>query len=185
MTKLETRRLMYSCAAAAAGALAALAPLAGASAAHHSGHAASTPTWLSVNSKAHSATLTIIAGYNGNVSGFNFNGYGNGKMVVTIPKGYKVTVVFSNKGSFPHSVVFTPFSDLKKMDGYPLAFKGSTSPDNTSGIQAGSKAQKFTFTVDKTGKYAIVCGVTGHEAAGMWDVLMVSNGGSASIKTSK
>ncbi len=35
--------------------------------------------------------------------------------------------------------------------------------------------QKFSFIADKAGKYAIVCGVPGHDAAGMWDTLVVSD----------
>jgi len=31
------------------------------------------------------------------------------------------------------------------------------------------------------GKYALVCGVPGHEAAGMWAVLQVTHGGMAHL----
>src|SRR5438105_324760 len=60
-----------------------------AAASHRPGPAA-TPRWLAVNEKAHAATLTLIAAYTNALSGFNFNGYGNGKMVITVPVGFKV-----------------------------------------------------------------------------------------------
>ncbi len=33
----------------------------------------------------------------------------------------------------------------------------------------------LSFIADKTGKYAIVCGVAGHAAMGMWDTFVVSD----------
>jgi hypothetical protein len=34
---------------------------------------------------------------------------------------------------------------------------------------------KFSFTADKAGQYAFVCGVPGHAAGGMWDEFDVSD----------
>jgi sulfocyanin len=150
-----------------------------AAASHHPGRAA-TPRWLVANAKTHTATLTLIAAYTNALNGFNFNGYDNGKMVITIPVGYRVTVIFSNKSSVPHSAVFTPYSQKNRNSHFPLAFKGATSPDPTSGITSGT-TQRFTFTASKVGTYALVCGVPGHEQAGMWDVLKVTRGGTASL----
>jgi hypothetical protein len=31
------------------------------------------PTWLTFNAKAHTASLTVVAGYTGALGGFNFN----------------------------------------------------------------------------------------------------------------
>src|SRR5919204_4703158 len=151
-----------------------------AAASHHPGRAA-TPRWLVANATAHTATLTLIAAYTNTRGGFNFNGYSNGKMVITIPVGYRVTVIFSNKSSVPHSAVFPPYTQKNRTSHFPLAFKGSTSPDPTSGITSG-KTQRFTFTASKVGTYALVCAVPGHEAAGMWDVLKVTRGGTASLR---
>jgi sulfocyanin len=149
-------------------------------AASHSPGRAATPRWLVANARAHTATLTLIAAYSNAFNGFNFNGYGNGQMVITVPIGYKVTVSFSNKSSVPHSAVFTPYSQKNRSSNFPLAFKGSSSPDPTSGISSGT-TQHFTFVASKAGTYALVCGVPGHEQAGMWDVLKVTHGGTASL----
>jgi sulfocyanin len=176
-----TPRLVHRPVRATVGAMVLALALPGmyAAASHHPGRAA-TPRWLVANAKTHTATLTLVAAYTNALNGFNFNGYGNGKMVITIPVGYRVTVSFSNKSSVPHSAVFTPYSQKNRTSTFPLAFKGSTSPDPTSGITSGTP-QRFTFTASRAGTYALVCGVPGHEAAGMWDVLKVTRGGAASL----
>jgi plastocyanin len=135
--------------------------------------------WLVANAKSHTATLTLIAAYNNAVYGYNFDGYGNGKMIVTIPVNYRVTVIFTNKGTLPHSAVITDYSKRNASSVSP-AFRGAASTNPTAGIGKG-KTERFSFIVSKVGTYAIVCTVPGHEAAGMWDVLRVTNGGSASV----
>jgi sulfocyanin len=143
------------------------------------GHTAATPQFLTV--KGHSVTLTLIAAYNNNVAGFNFDGDGNGKLVVSVPAGYSVNVVFSNKSATPHSALFTQYSKRTSTGTFPLAFKGASSPNATSGIPAG-KTQKFSFVASKVGTYALVCAMPGHDAAGMWDTFKVTRGGKPSIK---
>lgn len=138
--------------------------------------------WLSWNAASHTATLTLIANYNNTLSGFNFNGYGDGKMVVSVPMGAHVDVHFSNKGSVPHSAVITFYTDRTSTSGIPDAFRGAHTPNPTSGTTAGSP-QSFSFTANKAGKYAIVCAVPGHDVAGMWDVFVVTSGGAPSVTT--
>src|SRR5881409_2135884 len=106
-----TRRLAHHPVRATASALVLALALPGmyAAASHHPGRAA-TPPWLVANAKTRTATLRLIAAYTNALNGFNFNGYGNGKMVITIPVCYRVTVIFSNKSSVPHSAVFTPYN---------------------------------------------------------------------------
>jgi sulfocyanin len=142
------------------------------------------PHWLVWNAKTHTATLTLIAGYNNNIGGFNFNGYGNGKMTITVPNGAHVNVVFSNDSALPHSALFTPLNKRNSTGRYPLAFKGATSPNATNGVAKG-KTQKFSFVANKAGSYALVCAVPGHEAAGMWDTFVVAKKGNASIAFKK
>jgi sulfocyanin len=170
---------MYALAGATALALA--VPGLPAAAAHGPAHAHAAPRWLVVNARAHAVTLNLIAAYNGAIGGFNFDGDGNGKMVISVPAGYKVTVNFSNKGAIPHSAVITPYNRRNSTSGYPLAFRGAGSKDPTTGIAKG-KTERFTFVAKKVGKYALVCAVPGHAVAGMWDVFQVTSGGKASIK---
>lgn len=146
---------------------------------HASAHA-TTPRWLTVNAKAHAVTLTVIAGYSDALGGFNFDGYGHGQMVVSVPVGYRVNVVFSNRGKYPHSAAFVAYARRGDTAGYTPAFRGAISPDAADGIMAGT-VQRFSFVAGKVGSYALVCGVPGHESAGMWDVLKVTRGGHASL----
>lgn len=172
-----------SAAVALAGAMTLALALPAFAAARHPSHAHKTPTWLVWNNKTHTATLTLVAAYNNTLSGYNFNGYAKGQMTVSVPSGTKVNVVFSNDAPLPHSAVFTPFTKMSSST-IPVAFKGSESPNPTSGVAKG-KAQKFSFMANKVGKYAIVCAVPGHELIGMWDVFMVTKGGKASITIKK
>jgi hypothetical protein len=89
---------------------------------------AASPSWVSYNAKAHTATLTIIAAYTNTGGGFNFNGDSTGKMVVTIPLGTKVTVKFTNKGSLPHSVLVTTWADRMAASSFAMPFKGRHHP---------------------------------------------------------
>ena len=41
--------------------------------------------WLSWNAAARTASLTLVAGYNGANNGFNFDGYGRGRLLVQVP----------------------------------------------------------------------------------------------------
>ena len=136
--------------------------------------------WLSVDARARTATLTLIASYTAALEGFNFDGYGRGVLVVSIPLGYRVRVVYRNNGVFPHSVLVTPYAKKDLSSGWPLAFPGAASPDATTGAPRGV-VQRFSFRVTKVGLYAIVCAVSGHEALGMWDVLRVTRGGRPTV----
>ncbi len=134
---------------------------------------------LSVNTGTRSATLTLIAASTGALGGFNFNGDGNGKMLVSVPAGYTVDVVYSNHSQVPHSVVFTPYAQRNRVSTFALAFSGSASPHPTAGISSAGGVQRFHFVARTAGRYAIVCAVPGHEEAGMWDTLVVTKGGTA------
>ncbi|HEY8283254.1 MAG TPA: sulfocyanin-like copper-binding protein, partial [Chloroflexota bacterium] len=136
--------------------------------------------WIAWDTAKHTATLTLIAGYSNAVSGFNFNGYGNGQMVISVPVGYHVTVDFSNQGLLPHSAEVTPSADKNLPSNFPLAFSGAASINPASGIVKG-QTSNFSFVANKAGTYALVCGVPGHAAAGMWEVFQVTAGGQPSV----
>ncbi len=134
--------------------------------------------WLVWNPATHTVTLTLIASYNAARHGFNFNGYSTGSMVVQVPKGARVQVLFQNHGTFPHSVLIARANAHTRTSaqGFPLAFPGAYTPRPTRGIAPG-KSQTFTFVAGQVGRYEIVCGVDHHAQAGMWDTFEVTASG--------
>jgi sulfocyanin len=139
------------------------------------------PSWVHWDAAKKTATLSIAAGYNSVAGGFNFNGYNMGHLVVTVPTGAKVVVNFINKTAIPHSAVITRYDQRNAAGNFPLAFPGSASPNAGSGVANLSKPQTFSFTASTAGTYALVCGVPGHAAGGMWDVFRVAAVGSPSM----
>jgi len=119
--------------------------------------------------------LTLIAGKTNANGSFNFNGYSNGKMTLTVPVGWTVVVHYQNFSPLRHSFDVIPYTG-KQPDAPPPppVFKGATTQDPVSGIGVG-KAETITFVADKAGKYEYLCGVAGHAPAGMWNYLVVSS----------
>jgi plastocyanin len=146
--------------------------------AHHAAHpmqppaptgpAAPPPTFIKLGAAPKSVELLIIAAFDGNNGGMNFNGHIHGKAGFTIPLGWTVTVTFQNKSAVPHSAVVVDVEKVREIR--PAAdgpyFKGATTPNAEMGTT--TKTETFTFTADEKGKYAVVCGFPGHTLAGHW-----------------
>jgi sulfocyanin len=147
---------------------------------------AQATTWVTTNGTV--VNLSLIAGWNNVNVGFNFNGAAHGQMTVTIPLGDKVNVTFTNKAKgVPHNAEIIPFT-TNPIAGRvnPPAFPGAETPaprfrpGQGGGFPGGaSKPLTFSFVAGKAGKYMIICAISGHALAGMWDNLVVSN----SLKT--
>jgi hypothetical protein len=125
-----------------------------------------------------SAVVTLIAGYPVGTYQFNYNGYAQGALTITVPAGWQLTVQCQNRGTIPNSCAAV--GDSKAMA--PLQ-PGWSTPDPQKGVQPGGSAS-FTFTPDTPGRYRIASLVPGSEASGMWAQLVVSNGGTPSISGS-
>ncbi len=101
----------------------------------------------------------------------NFNGYSQGALKITVPAGWTVNVTFNNQQTVSHSVGFVPWSERETPNGqFTAAFKRSTGP--TDKFQSGvpqNQPYKFYFVANKAEQFALVCGVPGHAAGGMWD----------------
>jgi plastocyanin len=87
-------------------------------------------------------------------------------MHVQVPTGWTVKVSFVVASGTPHSALIAPWDERQAKSLHP-AFTGSAGADYRSGIEQGDPPQTFTFTAGKAGQYAIVCGVPGHDDAGM------------------
>jgi len=127
--------------------------------------------FLHVDVKQRTALVTLVAGYNGENSGFNFDGYGRGELFVDVPRGWRVRVNCSNHGGINHSCAI-----VKGPGTITPSFRGAATPI----LPQGGKAT-FSFVASRLGSYRIACLVPGHEEARMWDVLVVTRGGKPSI----
>ncbi|HLX20143.1 MAG TPA: sulfocyanin-like copper-binding protein [Gaiellaceae bacterium] len=117
------------------------------------------------------AIVTLYAGYNSENNGFNFDGYGRGELLFSIPRGWRVRVTCTNRGAIIHSCAVVP----GPMTITP-SFRGAATPLLPPGTTA-----KFSFIATRAGSYRFACLVPGHEEARMWDVLEITPGGKPSI----
>jgi hypothetical protein len=130
--------------------------------------------FLSVDAQRHRVTITLIAGYDGENNGFNFDGYSQ-YLMWTVPKGWTVRVVCTNHGALRHSCAV-----VKGPNTATPAFRGAEIPQAQLGLLTGHTA-RFTFRATRTGVYRFACLVPGHEAARMFDVLKIVGHGRPSV----
>jgi hypothetical protein len=139
------------------------------------GTGAGTPpdpsTFIHVDPATQTAVVTLIAGHPATDIQFNYDGYGNGSLVLTVPTGWQVTIQCVNHGTVPNSCAIVAGGDATS----PVQPGWSTS-DPQRGLDPGQSAS-FTFTPTTTGSYRIASLVDGNEASGMWADLEVSAGG--------
>lgn len=130
--------------------------------------------FLRTDRQTHTATVTLIASYDGANNGFNFDGYSR-ELMWTVPRGWTIRVVCKNRGTLRHSCAV-----VKNAASTKPAFPGGSTPRPTAGLLPGRSAT-FSFRATKTGVYRFACLVPGHEDARMWDVLTISRGGKPSV----
>jgi hypothetical protein len=126
---------------------------------------------IQVDDSARTAIVTLIAGYPATDYQFNYNGYGSGAMVLTVPVGWQVTVQCENRATIPSSCAVVSGGSA----GAPVDPAWST-PDPVKGLPPGQSAS-FQFTPQSTGSFRIASLVAGSEASGMWaDLEVVASG---------
>ena len=130
--------------------------------------------FLAVDAQRHRVTITLVASYDGENGGYNFNGYSR-DLMWTVPRGWTVRVLCKNRGPLRHSCAVVQGADSTK-----LAFPGAATPQARIGLERGQTA-RFTFRASRKGVYRFVCLVPGHEEARMWDVLKIARGGKPSV----
>lgn len=126
--------------------------------------------FLAVDAARHRVTITLIASYDGENNGFNFDGYSR-FLMWTVPRGWRVRVVCKNRGPLRHSCAVVDGANSTRP-----AFRGAATPQPRIGLEAGHSA-RFTFRATRKGVYRFACLVPGHEDARMWDVLKVTRRG--------
>lgn len=131
--------------------------------------------FLSWNATARVAHLRLVAGLNGSNNGFNYDGYGRGELLVTIPLGWRVVVACENRGNRRHSCAVVKGSLATRP-----AFPGAASPSPRTGLAPGSSVT-FSFRASRVGSFRIACLVPGHEQAREWAVLAIARGAKPTI----
>jgi hypothetical protein len=133
-------------------------------------------SYLRADSANQSVVVTLIAGYPATDYQFNYDGYGNGSLVIAVPAGWQVTVQCENHSTVPNSCAVVK----GKSDRQPLE-QGWSTPDPGRGLDPGQSAS-FVFTPTQSGSFRIASLVGGSEASGMWADLEVTTGGAPTIR---
>ena len=130
------------------------------------------PLSFQAESATRSVSFHLVAAHTQANSGFNFNGDGGGRLAITGPEGWKVSVTCENRGPLNHSCAI-----VRGLTDSQPAIVGASSPSPVSGQPAGATTT-FDFTARGQGTYRIACLVPGHEQAGMWDTFTITGVGS-------
>ena len=135
--------------------------------------------YLKVDAQSKAAIVTLIAGYPATDYQFNYDGYGNGSLVLTVPVGWQVTVQCANHSTVPNSCAVVSSATATE----PVQ-PGWSTPDPQRGLDPGQSAS-FTFNPTAAGVYRIASLVRGSEASGMWLDLEVVQGGKPTLTASQ
>ena len=147
-----------------------------------SGESVKTSSILTTEAATQTVHLLLVSSSTGADGGFNFDGYANGAMRVSVPVGWRVQVTCKNASAIlSHSCAIVEDLPLSPF-GAPLAFPGAATPNPAGGLTPGVSAS-FSFIAAKVGTYRIACLVSGHEIDGMWDWLQVTPGGLPALHT--
>jgi len=132
------------------------------------------PAWLSYDAATKTVNFHVIAGLTGLNGALNFNGFRDGGLTLTVPKGWTVAVrVTNHDGMLPHSAEVIPETKPVPTEPVPPAFDGAFTVPLAQGLSPLGE-DSMRFIADRVGSFLIFCGVPGHGAAGMWVRLKVS-----------
>lgn len=132
-------------------------------------------TLIHVDAADRSVVITLIAGYPAGEYQFNYDGYGGGGLVVTVPVGWTATIQCENRGTVANSCSVVADQSATA----PLRPDWTTVAP-TQGLDPGASGS-FDFAPSKTGSYRIASLVDGHEASGMWADLEVTPTGKPTL----
>lgn len=130
--------------------------------------------FMSYDAAAKRVNLEIIAAFNSQQGGFNFNGGSNGAHTITVPAGWQVQMHVKNVDAIPHSaIIIADQRPLPNAPDTPAIPRAYTSHVN-DGLQPQTGADDLSFRASKPGSYLIYCGVPGHGPSGMFIKFVVS-----------
>ena len=124
------------------------------------------PTWLTWDAGTSTATFKLIAGLAGGKSPFNFNGFTDDELTLTVPEGATVVMNFVNEDGVPHSAeIIDAAKPVPNMSGDPAIPRAYTRKA-LEGMNQG-ETDVMRFKASPVGDYRIFCGVPGHGLSGM------------------
>ncbi len=130
------------------------------------------PGWMTYDTTKKQVRFELIAAWNANNNGYNYNGYYQGDAVLIVPENWQVSITLINwDGNAPHSIIVTnPFTE----DNIPDELTGEFSilkRAYTDSVYANESVSiKF---IAKVGDYWLFCGEKGHGINGQWIKLKV------------
>lgn len=129
--------------------------------------------FLRLSAKPNTVELVLVAVFNDENYGMNFNGFAKGRAIYTIPKDWNVEVTFINPSPVPHSLLVIEQDALKKLQVPEPYFKGAAVPDHLKGMAFAKSG--FHFVADEAGDFALACGFPAHALNGHWISLIISD----------
>jgi sulfocyanin SoxE-like protein len=133
----------------------------------------SSPSWLTVDSAARTATLTLEVTAPPGATSALINGYRAGEARIIVPLGWTVRWNWRNADSAsPHSLVVMVQREKIPLEGGRSAFSNAMTRMVTTGLPPGATDQT-TFVADEAGWYWLMCGVPDHALKGEWLELRV------------
>ena len=133
------------------------------------------PSWLTVNAPQKRVTVELIAGLQASDSGFDFNGFRNGGLTLTVPRDWRVVLHFrNNDAKQPHSAEV--IWEVQPVPAGPTrpAFTRSFTPRLAVGT-APQGRDSASFVADARGNLIMYCPVQGHGTHGQWIRMVVAD----------
>src|SRR5438445_13614383 len=105
--------------------------------------------YLKVDAQSKTAIVTLIAGYPATDYQFNYDGYGNGTLMLKVPVGWQVTVQCANHSTVPNSCAVVSSATATE----PVQ-PGWSTPDPQRGLDPGQSAS-VAFNATAAGAYRV------------------------------
>jgi hypothetical protein len=133
----------------------------------------SSPDWLTIDSLAKTAMLTLEVTKPPDAPSALINGFRNGEARLVVPFGWTVRWSWRNEDTASsHSLVVMVQREKIPLEGGRPAFSNAMTRMVTEGLPPGQTDQT-TFVAEEAGWYWLMCGVPGHGLAGEWIELRV------------
>jgi len=145
------------------------------------------PDWYTVDNDARTVRMQLVAGQTPDNNYWNFNGFTNGRMAITVPEGYRVFITLVNRDpNMAHSLGVSAETSNFGVPPQPNpVFPGAITQNPGSMIDGTmpGETEIVEFVAERAGNYSLVCYIPGHTAVGMWLFFNVSANGDAGIQT--